>query len=192
MKLKKLSVLGMALCIAVCMPISASAKVTNASAHSNYTKKMKEIISKNKGVSEVKYCYRDLTKDNIHELLAVYDDTKGSNDCIKILSHNTKGKVTTALTVKIYGFEQLDYYKKSNSFTISSCGHGGEVVRYYKLNKGTFKYMATKQRQSKKGGASKNGAWKYSKNFNKQTKNLASGTKSTIKYKSLKTYKNKK
>jgi len=193
MKIKKLSVLCMALCLAVCTPISASAKVTNTKAHSNYTKKMKDIISKNKRVSEVKYYYRDLTKDNIHELLAIYDDPKGgSGEYVKVLSHNSKDKVTTALSVNIYGFDHLDYYKKSNSFTITSYGHGGEIVRYYKLNKGAFKYMATKQRQSTKGGASKNGAWKYSKNFKKQTKNLTLGTKSTIKYKSFKTYKIKK
>ena len=65
------------------------------------------------------------------------------------------------LTSYDYGVSRFTFYKKSNSLITYHAGHGGEGYTYFKLKKGVYKKIASKDRQAIAGGNFENGPWSY-------------------------------
>ncbi len=140
---------------------AASLAGKNKKAHRLLQQKYTSLYNNSSGIS---YKYLDVTGDGVHELLADYfpsaDGSGGSMYGLDIFQVKN-GKIKCILRTDSYGLAKITYHKSSKSLIMSQYGHGGESYRYFKFKSGKYKSVASKSRQSTKGGSVKNGPWYY-------------------------------
>ena len=163
---------------------AASLKNKNKKAHKVLQTKYTSLYNNSSGIS---YKYMDVTGDGVHELLASYfPSSKSSGGSMYGLDifQVKNGKIKCILRTDSYGLAKISYYKSSKSLIMNQLGHGGESYSCFKFRNGKFKSIASKARQSIKGGSVENGPWYYygssqntisKSSFNKKIKGMIKG-----------------
>ena len=169
---------------------AASLKSKNKNAQEILQKKYTDLYNNSSGIS---YKYMDVTGDGVHELLASYfpsSEGSGGNMYGLDIFQVKKGKIKCILRTDSYGLAKITFYKSSKSLVMSQYGHGGESYSYFKFKSGKYKSVASKARQSTKGGSVENGPWYYygssqktisKSSFNKKIKGMVKGKAKTTK-----------
>lgn len=141
----------------------ASASTVSSKAMKAYKGKVKELKKDCRAGMKVSVGYADLDGNGVKELICTYKpkDVQGSGERQAIYTYKG-GKVKRIFKCDTGVLGDFTYSQKSDSISYNRTGHGGELIQYYKLKDGKYKEVASKVRQSVKGGAVKTGKWKYS------------------------------
>ena len=166
------------------LPATAESKTAkNKAAHALYTAIVQKLCGEG---GDVAYKYADVTGDGVDELLVEHHPMgNGSGREFEIHTYKS-GSTKQILSHGEYGLEKVTRYSKTKALVLYCAGHGSEAYIYFKYKNGKYSLVASKAREAKAGGSSRNGPWSYGNSsgksikkadFTKKTNSLLKGSK---------------
>lgn len=139
-------------------------QLRKAYAQSIPTKVKKAYVNKAKSLARqvrsrmANYKFVDVYGSSLKEMLCVTKDSGGSGSTLYIYTY-AGGKVKQLLQTGIYGDQWYKFYKKTSSFVIHRCGHGGDGYESYRVRNGKYVTTMVKGRHMDSSGSY--GSWSY-------------------------------